>query len=179
MEPNENERRLPSKRVGDFLDIAANVCIIVLCVVVVVLLARRTLAPWRDDHPRLSPGDSVKLGNIDWRAARGTILVVMKRDCGSCEMSAPFYRTLAKTASARPGVRVVALLPEPSQSARLYLQELGISIADVRQVNPADLPISAAPALILVDSAGRVKRTWIGRLSPKAEQEVLGSIRST
>jgi rhodanese-related sulfurtransferase len=49
---------------------------------------------------------------------------------------------------------------------------MNVDISEVRQIALSNLKVQATPTLILVDSSGRVMASWVGKLSPKREEEV-------
>jgi hypothetical protein len=43
---------------------------------------------------------------------------------------------------------------------------------------PSELGVPGTPSLLLVNQAGTVEDTWIGKLSPERETEVLNRLQS-
>jgi hypothetical protein len=50
-----------------------------------------------------------------------------------------------------------------------------IPVSDVRQAAFSTLRVAGTPTLLLVDRAGRVTRTWVGKLRPDAENDVFAA----
>ena len=118
--------------------------------------------------------DAVALG-IDFRAARHTLIVVVQVGCPGCESSMPFYRRLADEVPA--DVQMVVAAPERDVHVGEYLSAHNVRPDAIASVRRDDLPVLMTPALLLVDSAGRVVRGWRGVLSPRLEDEVLVAVQ--
>jgi hypothetical protein len=69
-------------------------------------------------------------------------------------------------------VRLVALLPQPLQESRTYLDKLGIKVDDVAQSPLNSVGVSGTPTLLLIDNQGAVIDSWVGKLSEGAGEEV-------
>lgn len=160
------------------VEVAANVAIICASVVLCIALAKNHL--WSNPAPGIphavSPGTRLAVEGVDWRASRKTLLVALQAGCKFCAQSAPFYRRLADEASTH-GVRLIALLPQPSEEARSYLEGLNVPIFDVKDARRLDVPVRATPTLILVDNQGVVTKSWQGLLHNDKEDEVLTLVK--
>src|SRR5713101_5300083 len=120
------------------LDVAASVAIIAVAVLLGVvlvkehLLARRSAMPpqslnqlYDSGSDRLAgPTDLSSLG-IDWNQSKQTLVLAISTACHYCTDSAPFYKTLAES---KKDTRLIALLPQPIEEGRSYLQRLGVSV---------------------------------------------------
>ena len=73
----------------------------------------------------------------------------------------------------RGDAQLVALLPQTVGEGRAYLEQLGVFVADVKQISLAKLGLSGTPTLILVDGNGIVTEVWVGALAPSKENEVI------
>jgi hypothetical protein len=161
------------------IELVANVAIIavaiMLCAVVVqkFLLARNTRPPVPTPTPMI--GNSVTIDGIDWAQNRKTVVLALQKGCRFCTESASFYQHLIQAATSK-GVKVVAVLPQPSAEARDYLSSLAVSIADIKQTPLHLLNVGATPTLILVDDKGQVTAVWVGKLSTDKESEVLAKL---
>src|SRR5215213_5596546 len=87
------------------------------------------------------------------------------RGCGR----AAFYRDIR----ARTNIHTVAVLPQSINEGRNYLSSLGIQADEVLQVPLSSIDVSGTPTLMLVGRDGTVIRTWLGKLPPDLEKEVL------
>jgi len=121
-------------------------------------------------------GTVVKLNGIDWASNHQTLIMVLSTNCHFCTASADFYRSLARTTNSTRSTHLVALFPESVSESQNYLKEKQISISDVRQERLGSLGIHATPTLVLVDSRGHVQASWLGKLSPGGERDVLAHL---
>lgn len=104
--------------------------------------------------------------------ARGAICVFVNSTCPICDESLPFYKRLAERAD-RPSLEplVMFVSMESESTIRAYLKEAGIEGARVASV-PRPFGIPGTPCIVLIDRAGRVARSWAGRLSRRQERDV-------
>ena len=160
-------------------EVLVNVSIIVVAILLGTVLVKNYLLS--DKSRELAAASSIQRGtslsvpDVDWSKANQTILLVLSERCRYCTDSAPFYRRLVERAEER-GSRVIAALPEDLNTSKTYLSRLGVSVADVLQVNPSSVGTRATPTLLLVDHSGIVKDVWVGQLSPEEEREVLSQL---
>lgn len=107
---------------------------------------------------------------IKWDANQQTLVMALSSSCHFCTESAPFYKRLAQN---KGQTRMVAVLPQPLEGGRQYLEGLGVSVDEIRQFPLNKVGVSGTPTLLLVDSAGVVKKSWIGKLPSEEEVAVL------
>jgi len=156
------------------LETGANVAIIAVSVLLAAVLLQRQFFAGRsgtDVAPPLQPLQVSSL-DMDWKASRLTMLVVVREGCHFCTESAPFYRRLsAETRNTR--VRVVFLLqPQETQDTK-YLDTLVAPTVERQHADFGRMNIRGTPTLILVDQKGAVVRAWEGKLTASEEKEVL------
>jgi thioredoxin-related protein len=160
------------------IETIANVCIIVVAIIVCVAAVRyfRTKASVSQaPTPAIAAGTKINLPNEDWARNRQTLLLALSTQCKYCSASADFYQRLVNNASSN--TKLVAVLPQPLEESQQYLTGLKVTIKDIQQISPPSLGVRATPTLILVDSAGTVTHSWVGKLPPDKEEEVLSSLR--
>jgi hypothetical protein len=169
------------QKIPRLIEVLANVAIIVVAVCVIFVLAKRYFLPTKP--PTSPPGASalrkgmkVPMDGVDWAQNGLTLVLALQKDCHFCTESANFYQRLVEHTRGRSGVKLVAVLPQTSDEASQYLKGLKIEIADIRQSSLATIGVRGTPTLILVDKDGTVKESWVGRLPPEREVEVLNSI---
>jgi len=107
---------------------------------------------------------------IKWDANQQTLVMALSSNCHFCTESAPFYKRLAQN---KGQTRMVAVLPQPLEGGRQYLDSLGVPVDEIRQLPLNKVGVSGTPTLLLVDSAGVVKKSWIGKLPAEGEVAVL------
>lgn len=122
----------------------------------------------------LQPGMKLSLAGIDWSKNRRTILLVLSTTCHFCTESAPFYQKLQQR---KPdNLQIVAVLPQAIEDSRKYLNKLGVSVSEMVQAPLASVSVTGTPTLMLIDSNGIIKHSWIGKLSDGQTEEVLALI---
>jgi rhodanese-related sulfurtransferase len=144
-----------------------------LSVVALVLMAamlRNHFSPKVATHPERSALANV-LPNENWAANGVTLVMGLSVSCHWCTASAPFYRELLAT-NRGPAFHTIAIFPQSVSLGQEYMRSLGIMVGDVRQANLQQLGIEATPALFVIDSSGRIRSRWIGKLSPEEEDTV-------
>lgn len=162
------------------VELLANVAIIIVALLICGVLVKRYVIGSPADENRsikqVKAGTSISLPDVDWTASRQTLLLVLSRGCHFCSDSAPFYQRLAQKTSADNDVRLIAVFPHGVDEGRQYLNELRVSIPDVRQASLALLGVTGTPMLILVNDSGVVESTWVGQLPPDQETEILSRL---
>jgi hypothetical protein len=131
----------------------------------------------RNDTPPIVSGTRISLSGVDWGKNGKTLLVVVSSGCHFCSDSAAFYRRLLHEVEGSQ-VRLVAVLPQQIDEAKAYLTSLNVPIDEVRQAPLSSLGVSGTPTLILVDSKGVVTESWLGKLPPDKESEVVSRLHS-
>lgn len=171
-----------SNRVAKSVEVAANVAIVIVAVLLGVALfknyltggAARAVAP----PAGVAAGTKLSVEGVDWAQNGRTLLLVLSDRCHFCTESAPFYKRLAAERAARGGARLVALLPQGVDAGRAYLNGLGVAADDVKQAQPGAVGAGGTPTLILVNDRGEVTESWVGRLPPDGEEAVLARLRA-
>jgi thioredoxin-related protein len=162
-------------------ELVANVAIILVAISLVVVLGKRFIFPGQPqsaNSPQPNLGAKFSLPDVDWSKSNKNLLLVVSDGCKYCTESAPFYQRLVQARAQRDGFRLTAILPQPVADGRKYLNGLGVSIDDIKQLSPdAALRIRGTPTLLLVDSAGVVTGEWVGKLPPEKEAEVLSRLQ--
>jgi thiol-disulfide isomerase/thioredoxin len=159
------------------LEAIANITVIVVALAVgFVVLRGKIAAP---HTPRsVAAGDRLgQVPGIDWSRHRRTLVLALNSGCHFCQDSTPFYQRLAQ--AQRPGVddiEIVAVFPNDPEAVRQLMKDEGLALRSVPAVPLEKLGVAATPTLILVDSRGRVERTWLGLLTPREELEVLSAV---
>ena len=97
-------------------------------------------------------------------------MLAISSTCHFCSDSAPFYKTLLQN---KKDTRVVAVLPQSVEEGKSYLQRLGVSVDEVRQLPLNKIGVHGTPTLILIDTSGSVKNSWVGKLPTEKEADVV------
>jgi hypothetical protein len=169
------------------IELIANVAIIVVaCLLTTVLvkdylLVNRPVATGNNAGSQPPKEFPIKVGtkfsgaDMEFAGQGQTLILAISNTCHFCSESAPFYKKLAQTSER---TRLVAILPQPVGEGRKYLDKLGVSVDEVRQLSQLDrIGVRGTPTLMLLDASGVVKNLWVGFLPPEAELDVLRAVR--
>lgn len=158
------------------LEVTANVLIIVVALVLgVALIKRFFIDPTAVNAPeRKAPavGQKVADTGIDLAASPKNVLLVLQKGCKYCTESAAFYKNLIEQTKDK-NVKVIAVLPQSKDEAEQYVKDLGISGIEIRQSQLDSLNVGGTPTIIVTDNQGVISDTWIGKLTPDKESEVI------
>ncbi len=164
------------------IEAAANIATIVVAILLSVVLVKAFLLPASPpSHQALSAratnfiqvGTSLKdrLAGITWNRNGQTLLFVLSTQCHYCTESAPFFRQIRERAG--KDVKLVGVLPQPVAEAEAYLNGEGVRLDEVKQVSLDKVGVTGTPTLLLVNSNGIVTQTWVGKLAPDKQDQVL------
>lgn len=160
------------------IELLANVAIIVVALILGVVLVKRYLLSDQQSAvapspARIQPGTKVALTGVDWSKTGQTLVLVVSDTCHFCTESAGFYQRLAEQKAKQAGTRLIAVLPQDVSRGQAYMSKLGVAVDEVQQSPLNALGVSGTPTLLLVDNQGIVKESWLGKLPPDKETEVL------
>lgn len=157
------------------LEVAANVLIIVVALVLGGVLVKKYFFTETAQAPeRKAPvvGQKITDTGIDLAASPKNVLLVLQKGCKYCSESAAFYKNLIEQTKGK-NVHVTAVLPQSKEEAEQYIRELGISGIEVRQSQLDSLNVGGTPTIIVTDNQGVISDTWMGKLPPDKESEVI------
>lgn len=162
--------KISSKSLRRFLEVSANLAIII---VAVILIGNFVSSKWRPkrDSEKLTAGSKVSLSGVKWEDGT-TLVMALQKGCRYCDESAPFYRRLWQQRSGSEP-RMIAVVPGDKAEVAKYLDELGVVVDAIVNVSLSDVHVSATPTVFLVDRAGRVSNVWVGKLDGNRENEVI------
>ena len=112
--------------------------------------------------------------DLDWKQNGQTLVLAISSTCQFCTDSASFYKTLVQSKNA---TRLIAVLPQSPDEGKNYLQSLGVTVDEIKQLSLDKLGVRGTPTLLLVDDYGLVKNSWVGKLPPDKESEVIASLQ--
>lgn len=162
-------------------ELAANLAIIVVAILLVTVLVRVYLFPRSPAPPTaassIAPGTKLSLAGIDWRANGKTLVLALSTGCRFCTESAPFYQRLAQERAQARKVRIVAVFPEPVSEGLKYLSDLRVPVDEVRQASLSSIGVTGTPTVIIADDDGKVANSWRGKLPPEKEAETLSLLK--
>lgn len=160
-------------------ELVTNVVIIAVALLLGVVVVKRFLLSPPPPAPvkPIAAGTKMALPDVEWAKSRQTLLVVLAPGCRFCSESVPFYQRLAKEALRRGDLQLVAVLPQSPAEGRKYLDDLNVSIPQVKQAELPSIQVTGTPTLILVDSQGIVTHAWVGKLPAEQEEDVLRDLQ--
>ncbi len=113
--------------------------------------------------------------SVKWQDNQQTLVLALSNSCHFCTESAPFYKRLAQN---KGQTRIVAVLPQSLEDGRAYLERLRVSVDEIRQLPLNKIGVNGTPTLLLVDSSGVVKNSWIGKLASDQEGSVFDALHA-
>lgn len=169
------------KNISGKVEILSNVVIIVVAILLgTVLISRYLISPPPNgpaaEPSRIQAGTVLPLADVDWSKSSKTLVMVLSTSCRFCTDSIPFYQKLSKQKGTRSDIRLLVLLPQTAEESGRYLSEHGISVDEVRRAQPSEVYAKGTPTLIVVDREGKVIDSWVGKLPPEKEDEVISSV---
>jgi hypothetical protein len=154
-----------------WFEIAANVAIIIVAVVIVIVFVRNYFPASKASAPAIAAGASLIGQPVDWHDSQRNVVLVLSTTCHFCKESSGFYRKLVE--DCRSHARTVAFFPQTPEEAQAYLRAEDVRVDEIKHADFQSLQIGGTPTLLLVDSKGIVQKVWIGKLPEAKEKEVL------
>ena len=166
------------------LETLANVSTILVSLLLSIVLIKVFLLPVGHPvasagRPQVAKGTSLKgsLPGVDWAKNRRTLVLALSTQCHFCTESAPFFKRIQKEAA--KNVRMVAVLPQPAEDGRKYLEGEGVHVDAVMQAQLSIIGVAGTPTLLFVNNSGTVTDVWTGKLSADKEAEVLRALENS
>jgi hypothetical protein len=166
------------------LDKAANIALIIACLLLIGTLARNYYLS-RIPDPNLElgieKGELVKLSgeaSADGQPAQATLVLALSTHCGFCQESVPFYQKLAVFKNSSPArVRLATVMSEPKEEIEAYLKNQGIAADAVFSMPIAQIGVKGTPTLLLLDGQNKLIESWIGKLDSQGESDVIAHLK--
>lgn len=159
------------------LERAANLAFVlgVIALIATIIFNRTTSST---SSSVVATGDTLRPpAMLRWNDARATIVLVLKSQCEYCEANVPLYQQLASSLPSWPSVRMLAVFPESSDSAKHFLQSHNLQLASESGQSVSELTrdwrIGGFPTVMLVSTGGRVLNVWNGQLTDSGEAHML------
>jgi hypothetical protein len=164
--------------VGKSIDRAANLAVIIGVIVLVVIATRGNLFRRSSAPATIGPialvGTTINLPGISLPQDQDSLLLVVPTRCHFCQDSLPFYQKLIP--AIKDKVNVIAVLPQPKPEAEAWLSKSGVTGVQIASASPGSVGVTGTPTLLQVDSSGKVKAAWLGRLDESAQQQVRNTL---
>ena len=128
--------------------------------------------------PRASlVGSRASLRGVDWAKNGQTLVMALKHGCHFCAESAEFYRRLNKDGVVRKQTRFIAVLPGSRPDSQGYLNRENVNVDEIKQTDLRLIGVRGTPTLLLVNNEGVITQSWVGKLSPERERDVISALR--
>lgn len=144
--------------------------------IVQVQYASRAAAP--SSAAPMGVGDVVAdTAGLGFKSGRRTLVIATASTCAYCTASMAYYKRLVSVAR-DADVRVVGVTRESTQTNREYLLAHEVRLDAVVDAATNRVLYRGTPTLLLFDDDGRILATWLGRLNPTQEEEVIARLLS-
>lgn len=164
-------------KLKNYIEVATNLAVLVLCCVVLASLAWRYFA----SSPRVliqsgfqKGAEFPRLPGVDYSSSPKTLLIAMDSTCSSCSENIPFYKQLAeKQRDPINSTRVFAIFQHTDEQAKQYMLQNHLNLNSVSGVDFKALNLPVIPAVILISRDGEILDFWLGRPSKETEEQIL------
>ena len=158
------------------VEITANIAIIIVSTMIVGLIAKKYSASLNAGAPHtILVGAKVSLPSMDWSNNKKSLVIALQTSCRYCSESGSFYQRLVLETGIHK-VPIVAVFPQTTAEGQAFFSNLNVPITNIRQASLRSIGVQVTPAILLVDNKGEIKASWLGKLSPDKESEVLNSL---
>ena len=164
-------------KVKNFIEVASNVAVVVVALVVVISFIRGYISP--SPSVRLQGGlqkgiQFPQVMGIDFSKSQRTLLVALDPNCESCVESLPFFKSLAdKLYNKSNEAKMIALFESSEEPTKRYILENQLKADAVFGADFKALNLSAIPAIILIDNQGTIIDFWLGKPSNSIEEQII------
>lgn len=165
------EIRMPKPQSLTFANFT-NAVLIATCCVVMYSVWQRAYRPGTPGAlvQGYQAGDvAPEIDGVRYQVRPLTVILALSSTCKYCAEDADFYKALSQARTQRNFQLVVVGTEQPTTLTE-YLRGLEINSDHLASVLPGTLRISGTPAIILVDSGGRVTSQWVGALRGRESQ---------
>ena len=159
-----------------------DVTILVLALVFVGRLGVERLRPviraaTTDRLRPIEPGRSLHIPGISWTETRRHVVLYLSTKCHACEASIPLYKELSARLRERSEVSLIFVSAESDATVRAWANKHQIQPTQVVQLGAAgSRHFYATPTLLIVNDAGMVTDTHVGRLRRSEEERLFDRV---
>ncbi|MGA9770231.1 MAG: hypothetical protein WBV94_14415 [Blastocatellia bacterium] len=164
-------------KVKNFIEVASNVAVVVVALVVVISFIRGYISP--SPAVRLQGGlqkgtQFPQVIGIDFSKSQRTLLVALDPNCESCVESFPFFKSLAdKLYSKSNEAKMVVMFESSEETTKRYVRENQLKADAVFGTDFKAFNLSAIPAIILINNQGTIIDFWLGKPSNSIEEQII------
>ncbi|MGI8542329.1 MAG: peroxiredoxin family protein [Aridibacter sp.] len=127
-------------------------------------------------NKKIENGTKFDLPNANWNKSEKTLVMALSTNCRYCSESTPFYQKLVEQKAENENVRLVVVTPQDLEQTKDYLAKHKLSVDEIKQSTLNKIKVGGTPTLILVDKNGAVVESWVGKLPPEKEAEVINRL---
>ena len=167
------------------IEITANIATVVVACLLSAVLVKNYLLPTSSARPvqarsaSVRPADAVTVGTelskrlpvVNWNRSGRTLVLVLSTHCHFCTESAPFFRVIRDKVG--KDVKLVGILPQSVAESQAYLNQEGVHLDEVQQISLDKVGVAGTPTMLLVNRDGAVTQSWVGKLQPDKQEQVL------
>ncbi|HBL28811.1 MAG TPA: hypothetical protein DD490_18405 [Acidobacteria bacterium] len=169
------------------LDTAANIAIILVCIVAVFYLSLQIRDRFTNRQgPAAAPPQGAAVGDqfdalvpVIPAGAERALVVAISPTCHFCTESMPFYKRLVEERNAKGSkTKVIAAVPREEVKAdeERSLTGAGVAPDALVVVDFAAIKVPGTPTILHVDGQGKVLDVWVGKQSSGGEEEILAKL---
>jgi hypothetical protein len=172
---------LNQAKLKSYLEVATNIAVLLVALAVLGTFAWNYFG--RTPAPQLQAGFQkgqtfAQVPGVSYESAPQTLLIAMSTRCHYCTESLPFYKQLVEGQRANgQATHVVAVFPNPEAEVKQYVQQNNLDLETIAGVDFGALNISGTPTAFMVDSSGKVRDFWLGKLPQDKEQQIIKAVR--
>jgi hypothetical protein len=112
------------------------------------------------------------------RSTGRIVVVAMSQKCGACKANLPFLRELAQGLKrSNHATDLVLLFPNEGEDPTSFVDENGLSGAEIGRISFRDLGLLKIPILAIREQNGAVSGAWIGSLDPQTQGMILKAMK--
>jgi hypothetical protein len=167
--------------VKSFLERLVNIAIVLVCCFLAWTFITQKRLPFGSslsaiEEARLQGQTLPPLPSYKWGSRSETLVLAIRSGCHFCENSLPFYKHLSELEKSNAfRAHLLAVMPDDKDVASEILQSGGVTVESVFGQPLDSIKVSGTPTLLLLDAYGRVKKSWVGQLQPRQEEEVIAA----
>jgi thioredoxin-related protein len=157
----------------------ANIAIILVAVLLVGAVAYKFFGGTSANpsvEKEIAKGTKIEFPGLESTNGKIKLVVILQKGCHFCSESAPFYQKLSAQLKQKPDIQLIAVFPHSVEEAKSYLKELKVEIDEIKQANFTAFGVRGTPTILLLNEQNEVTESWIGKLMPDAEAEVLKKV---
>jgi thiol-disulfide isomerase/thioredoxin len=156
-------------------EIASKILILSAFVIVVAVIVEQKYFSSATRGGGPSVGAKISIPSEYFHPGQRSVILVLQTTCPYCHASMPFYKGLLDRSRGKD-INYVAFFPQAKELAAEQLDKYGIKGVTVDQTDIWSFRISGTPALLITNDEGVIEHSWVGKLTPDQELEVVKAL---